>query len=249
MKSSVASASQATDPATRPAAGPVAGPAGAATRVAAALLEGGPQTAAALATHLELTGTAVRRHLDTLLVAGHVIAGSRAPYGPGAGAPARRGRGRPARVYTLTATGRDAFTQGYDDLAVDALQFLAEHAGEPAVAAFARRRADDLERRYASVRTHSDPATALAEALSADGYAATTVPGPLGVQVCQHHCPVAHVAERFPQLCEAEAEAFTHLLGTHVTRLATIAGGDGVCTTLVPQLRGARPIVPRKDTR
>jgi predicted ArsR family transcriptional regulator len=231
--------------ATRPAASPV----GAATRVAAALLEGGPQTAAALATHLELTGTAVRRHLDTLLAAGHVVAGSRAPYGPGAGTPTRRGRGRPARVYTLTATGRDAFTQGYDDLAGDALQFLADHVGEQAVAAFAKGRATELESRYAAVRTSADPIIALAEALSADGYAATTVPGPLGVQVCQHHCPVAHVAERFPQLCEAEAEAFTNLLGTHVTRLATIAGGDGVCTTLVPQLSGARPSVPRKDTR
>lgn len=229
--------------------GPANGPAGAAVRVAQALLEGGPQTAAALAEHLELTGTAVRRHLDTLIAAGRVAAGSRAPYGPGAGALVRRGRGRPARVYTLTAAGRDAFTQGYDELAVDALQFLADQAGEEAVVAFARARAAQQERRYAHVRSSADPVTALAEALSADGYAATTVPGPLGVQVCQHHCPVAHVAERFPQLCEAEAEAFTNLLGTHVTRLATIAAGDGVCTTLVPRPSGTPPTVPRKDPR
>jgi predicted ArsR family transcriptional regulator len=52
-----------------------------------------------------------------------------------------------------------------------------------------------------------------------------------GQQLCQHHCPVAHVAAEFPQLCEAETEAFARLLGTPVQRLATIAHGDGICTT------------------
>ncbi|NUO91072.1 MAG: transcriptional regulator, partial [Dermatophilaceae bacterium] len=82
-----------------------------------------------------------------------------------------------------------------------------------------------------------DRTRALARALSADGYAATTrsAPGPAGEQLCQHHCPVAHTAEQFPELCEAEAEVFSRLLGTHVQRLATIAHGDGVCTTFVPR--------------
>jgi hypothetical protein len=35
-------------------------------------------------------------------------------------------------------------------------------------------------------------------------------------------------------MCEAETEAFARVLGTHVQRLATIADGDGVCTTFVP---------------
>jgi predicted ArsR family transcriptional regulator len=47
---------------------------------------------------------------------------------------------------------------------------------------------------------------------------------------------VAHVAEEFPELCEAETEAFSRLLGTPVQRLATIARGDGVCTTHVTDL-------------
>lgn len=83
---------------------------------------------------------------------------------------------------------------------------------------------------------------ALAKALTLDGYAATakSAPGPhSGEQLCQHHCPVAHVAEQFPQLCEAETEVFSRLLGTHVQRLATIAHGDGVCTTFIPRSGGA----------
>jgi predicted ArsR family transcriptional regulator len=42
------------------------------------------------------------------------------------------------------------------------------------------------------------------------------------------------VAAEFPQLCEAETEAFSRLLGVHVQRLATLAHGDHVCTTHVP---------------
>ena len=76
---------------------------------------------------------------------------------------------------------------------------------------------------------------ALAAALTAHGYAATTETRPrAGVQLCQHHCPVAHVAAEFPELCEAETRAFERVLGTYVQRLATIAHGDGVCTTHVP---------------
>ena len=84
----------------------------------------------------------------------------------------------------------------------------------------------------------------LADALSDIGFAATTEPAPAGAQLCQHHCPVSHVAEQFPQLCEAETEAFARLLGHHVQRLATIAHGDGVCTTCIPDL----PIEKEKVT-
>jgi predicted ArsR family transcriptional regulator len=74
----------------------------------------------------------------------------------------------------------------------------------------------------------------LADALSADGFAASAGTTPAGAQICQHHCPVAHVAAEFPQLCEAETAMFADLLGSHVQRLATIAHGDGVCTTHLP---------------
>jgi predicted ArsR family transcriptional regulator len=136
----------------------------------------------------------------------------------------------------------------YDDLAAAALQFIAEVAGEDGVRQFATARAGSLAARYgpavdAAGADPHDRAGALARALSTDGYASTTRPSPTGgragqpdagVQLCQGHCPVQHVAERFPQLCEAETEAFSSLLGVHVQRLATLAGGAHVCTTHVP---------------
>lgn len=212
---------------------------GAPARVARALLEAGPSTAPALASHLGLTGTAVRRHLDNLVASGHVTVSERAPFGPAAGRVHTRGRGRPAKVYALNGTGRDAFEAAYDDLAVGALRFLRDTQGPEAVHEFAQHRVIELERRYGQVMSASDVESRisqLAESLSQDGFAASVVetPSATTVQMCQHHCPVGHVAAEFPELCDAEAEAFSRLLGVHVTRLATIAAGDEICTTLIP---------------
>ena len=212
---------------------PVAVPEGDAptrARVVQTILQNGPSTAADLARLLDLTPAAVRRHLDHLVEEGTVSAAEQRVYGT-------RGRGRPARVFKLTESGRDGLDHQYDDLAVDALRFLAETQGEDAVVAFARRRVAFIERDYAEVSTARPdltPAEALAEVLTQGGYAAGVRQIPIGEQLCQQHCPVAHVAAEFPQLCEAETEAIGKVLGRHVQRLATIAHGDGVCTTCIP---------------
>ncbi len=183
----------------------------------------------------------MRRHLDALL--GEEMIEVRQ-----ARSRARRGRGRPAKAFAVTDAGRSAFYHAYDDLATSALRFLADSVGEEAVGEFARRRIAELEERYRPVVRAAPPhqrVRVLAEALSADGYAAGTADAQApagGQQLCQHHCPVSHVAQRFPQLCEAETEAFGRLLGTPVQRLATIAHGDGVCTThITPQTLAAQP--------
>ena len=209
-------------------------------RVARSILTNGPSSAAVLAERLELTPAAVRRHLDHLLEDGLVESREERVYGP-------RGRGRPAKVFVLTDTGRHAFHQAYDDLAATALRFIAEAGGDDAVVAFARQRVGELEKRYRALldlAPEGKEAEVLAQALTADGYAASTLQAGAGEQLCQHHCPVAHVAEQFPQLCEAETEVFSRLLGKHVQRLATIAHGDGVCTTHIP---GPQPVSPVSD--
>jgi predicted ArsR family transcriptional regulator len=207
--------------------------------VARLLLEQGPVSAASVAVELGLSPTAVRRHLDALLADGEACEKQAPTRG-------QRGRGRPPRHFSLTEAGRARFGHAYDDLAVSALRFLREHGGEDAVRAFAEQRVRSLiGQQRSAVTAESDSsqrAEVLANLLTREGYAASTrkvgTPGdPLSgshMQLCQHHCPVAHVAAEFPQLCEAETAAFADLLGTHVQRLATIARGDAVCTTHVP---------------
>ncbi len=218
-------------------------------RVVRSLLEDGPASAAGLSERLGFTAAGVRRHLDALVADGLAEARNRSPYGP----DPRRGRGRPARIYALTPEGRESFPQAYDDLASRALRHLALVGGDDAVAAFARAQVAALEERYAAALAGLAPdqqARALAQALSADGYAASAEPSPYGGdQLCQHHCPVAHVAAEFPQLCEAETELFARLLGRHVQRLSTIGRGGHVCTTAIPPAQHLHQIQPSQSER
>jgi predicted ArsR family transcriptional regulator len=111
---------------------------------------------------------------------------------------------------------------------------------------FARRRVAPIEQHYDEIvsgEPELEPSQALARALTQGGYAASVRQGPVGEQLCQQHCPVSHVAHEFPQLCEAETEVISKVLGRHVQRLATIAHGDGVCTTCIPSI--TRTSAPR----
>ena len=201
-------------------------------RVARSILVNGASTTAALAERLDLTPAAVRRHLDQLVDEGAVEA--REPR-----SATVRGRGRPAKLFALTEVGRDGFDQQYDDLAVQALRFLAETGGDDAVRRFAERRVSFVEDRFGEMTQANpdlSPAEVLAKIFTDEGYAAAVRDLPTAEQLCQQHCPVSHVAHEFPQLCEAETEAIGRVLGRHVQRLATIAHGDGVCTTCIPDL-------------
>jgi len=199
-------------------------------RVVRLLLERGPSTAADLSRLLGLSPAAIRRHLDAMIADGTITT-----------APVRvrrpRGRGRPARHYKLTEAGHRAGPTAYSDLAAAALRYLADTCGEEAVIEFARTRGLDLERQIrgaVSAVAPADRPAALAAAMTRAGYTASVSEVQTGIQICQHHCPVQYVAERFPALCEAETAMLARLLDTHVQRLATIAHGDGVCTTHIP---------------
>jgi predicted ArsR family transcriptional regulator len=194
------------------------------------LLESGTITAGQIGERLGLSAAGVRRHLDALIDAGEAESVPAAAW-------QQEGRGRPAKRYRLTAGGRAKLGHSYDDLASAAMRQLREIGGEDAVRTFARQRIDAI---LSGVEPDADvevTAGRIAAALSKAGYVTTTtqVRGPInGVQICQHHCPVSHVAEEFPELCETEQQAMAEVLGTHVQRLATIVNGDCACTTHVP---------------
>ena len=199
------------------------------------LLETGSITAAEIGRRLGISAAGVRRHLDALVDGGDAEANPAAAW-------QQAGRGRPAKRYRLTAGGRAKLEHTYDDLASAAMRQLREIGGEEAVRTFARRRIDTILDGVAPAGSAADSAVEdaadrVAEALTRAGYATTTtrVGGPVkGIQICQHHCPVSHVAEEFPELCEAEQQAISEVLGTHVQQLASIANGDCACTTHIP---------------
>ncbi|MCU1432753.1 MAG: putative transcriptional regulator [Actinotalea sp.] len=203
-------------------------------RILRLVVEEGPVSVVELARDLDLSTAGVRRHVAGLEEAGQVVAHAvRATGEPR--------RGRPARRFVATDRGQTALSNAYSDLAAQALQFLAQMGGEDAVQGFARRRVETLEAQLGQ-RVHDagvdvmHRAAALSSGLAGEGYAASVrpVPGGRAVQLCQGHCPVRDVAAQFPQLCEAETQLFSRLLGVHVQRLSTLAAGGHVCTTHIP---------------
>ncbi len=211
-------------------------PGEAAERIARALLQAGPSTAADLAEALGMTTAGVRRPLNSLIDAGFVMAHERAPYGP----TPKRGRGRPGSTFVLTAAGRAACGQAYDDLALAALRFMSSQYGPEAIETFATGRARLLADAVAHVGIGGVSPQDVADSLTRAGYAAEVRPlGDIAVQLCQHHCPVVDAAREFPVLCEAETTELGRVLGRHVTRLATLAHGDEVCTAVIPLEAGS----------
>lgn len=216
--------------------------------VARAILERGPASAVELAERLSITPAGIRRHLDSLVAEGVLE-----PREAHLSSVNVRGRGRPAKVFVMTDGGREKFEHSYDDLAVSALKFMSSASNGELVQGFAKSRAAEFERLSSQTITRknsiADKALALSDYLCEEGYSSTTNTNTHGVEICQHHCPVAHVAAEFPQLCDAETEIFSKILGTHVQRLATIANGDGVCTTFVPVVQPNNKSVKAKSVK
>lgn len=198
-------------------------------RVVVALLKLGPVTANDLGSRLGLSAAGVRRHLDILVEEGLAETVDRRTTG----------RGRPAKHFRLTEHGRAQFGHGYDSLATTALDALREVGGSDAVRAFARRRVENALEGIAPAADSSESAVEettrrLADAFDEHGYAVTVTRAGHGVQLCQHHCPVAAVAADHPELCEAELEVIAEKVGLHVQPLASITDGHGICTTNIP---------------
>jgi len=197
------------------------------------VLRQGPISAVQLARELGLAQAGIRRHLNVLESKGLIE--ERQTWAPS------RGRGRPARYFVASQTAHQGDGEGSHALAVDVLDYLNQLAGPDASKGFAQHRAGVLAKRYTKRVTQAGPAPqdrarALAAALNEDGFAASLRAGPGGttMQLCLGHCPIHQVAATYPEICQAEMAAIAELLGIHVQSLATIAGGDHVCTTTLP---------------
>jgi predicted ArsR family transcriptional regulator len=195
-------------------------------------------TVAELATELKLTGMGVRRHLDALAAQGLVESVT----------SLRRGVGRPAAGWRLTAQGLELFPRSYDRLALELLEDLVDHAGPDAVAAVFARRGEKLAAQYEEELAESTEFTARAHALARlrdeMGYAArcdATGDGDLVLTEC--NCAVHKVAERHPEVCAMELSLFRAVMGhgVEVTRISHTMAGDSVCAyRLRPRDDGGR---------
>ncbi len=173
-----------------------------------------------LADRIGLTPNALRRHLKELELEGVVHYRREI-----------RGVGGPVFAYALTEAGESLFPRAYDTALAEVLEVVRAQRGEEGVVELFRRRWEQIaeETRSALVELPI-PARAerLAELLTSLGYMAELHEG-ASTTLTEHNCAIRVVAERFPEVCDAEERFITEVLGTTVIRQAHIAKGGSCC--------------------
>jgi predicted ArsR family transcriptional regulator len=196
-----------------------------ATRVLYALKATGPQTADAIARRLGFTATAARQHLDRLLSEALVQFTDR-----------RRGIGRPARLWSLTAKGHGRFPDNHAGLSLELLRAAAKAFGAGGLARLIAEREKVMERLY-QVRLAGGAGLAgrlrrLASQRSEEGYMAAIERKPDGSFLLkENHCPICVAAKTCQGLCRSELDLFRRLLGPEadVERVEHIMAGARRC--------------------
>jgi DeoR family suf operon transcriptional repressor len=182
-----------------------------------------PLTAKELGAKLGISLNAVRHHLKELEAEG-LIGYDRQ----------HRGVGAPAFAYRLSALGEALFPRRYEAALLEFLDHLVEREGRAAAVRVLEAHYAALARRLEAELAGAPPVRRLevvARALADEGYMAESrLPaGDSFGTLTEHNCAVQAVAERFPELCAAEARFLESALGTAVERRAHILGGCAAC--------------------
>jgi len=144
----------------------------------------------------------------------------------------RRSAGRPRQLYTLTQEAERSFPHSYEHFALDLLLCVGQTGGTEVDHLFAARQ-QLLAQRY-QARLHGlaleDRVVALVELLTEQGYMAEHVHLEEGaIELVQHNCPIAQVAQRYDQACRCERALYEQLLEVTVVSEGTIAEGSRCC--------------------
>ena len=178
-------------------------------------------TAQELAERLGSSLNAIRHHLKEL-EAESLIAYDRE----------RRGVGAPVFAYRLSAAGEALFPRRYEETLLEVLDQVVERGGREAALAALEGQFEALRKKLAPAIDRAPPeqrAEIVTRALVNEGYMAewegTSTEGALR----EHNCAVHAVAQRFPELCAAEAKFLEEMLGASVERQSHILNGCAAC--------------------
>ena len=186
-----------------------------------ALKREGPLTARDLAERLDVSPNAIRHHLKEL------EADSLVTYGR-----EQRGIGAPTFAYQLSPSGDALFPKRYEQTLVQVLEGLAGRQGRGAAIDLLDEQYSGLTRRLTAELADAAPTERLAavtQALSDAGYMAEWNEAAGTFQLAEHNCAIRAVAERFPEVCAAEARFLETVLGAAVERRQHIVGGCNAC--------------------
>lgn len=178
-------------------------------------------TATELAARLDASLNGVRHHLKEL-EAEHLIEYDRE----------RRGVGAPVFAYRLTAQGEALFPRRYEGTLLQLLDQVAQRDGREAAAALLESQFDAMAERLSPAMadaTNEERVEQVTRALADEGFMAEWTHAPAGMAVIAHNCAILAVAERFPEVCEAEQRFLARTLDATVERQSHILSGCGAC--------------------
>lgn len=162
---------------------------------------------AELASFLNITEMAVRRHLNTLekekMVQTVLV---------------RKAMGRPINLYQLTEAGEESFPRNYANLTIDLLRDIEELSGEEMVHQLFIRRKKRLLDKYEPVLQETEFAAKiakLAQIQNENGYMVEWERNDDGsFSFKEYNCPISRIAQSYPIACQCEQELFQEILQT-----------------------------------
>lgn len=179
----------------------------------------GTMSVETLATELEISKVAVRRHLDQLEDQGFIGHSSE-----------RCERGRPKFVYSLTNEGDGLFPDRSADFACDLLSQLGRRHGPAAIDALLM---DQADANIESLRRETDGmdfdarVEAVVKQFNERGYVADVerlVDG--SYRIVEHNCPIRDVAEHYPQVCREELRVYSEVTGGTVVKTCCMIANE-----------------------
>jgi DeoR family suf operon transcriptional repressor len=180
-----------------------------------------PLTARELAVRLGVSLNAARHHLKELEVEG--LVSYRREH---------RGVGAPVFAYRLSPAGEELFPRRYCETLTAILGTVVERQGREAAVSLLDAYFQLLAGRIQGQVAGVEPAERLkvvARALSEEGYMAEVTPGEGSAVLTEHNCAIPAVAERFPEICAAEARFLAETLNAEVERTGHILNGCPAC--------------------
>jgi len=181
----------------------------------------GRLTAADLAERLGVSLNAVRHHLREL-ESEQLVEYDRE----------RRGVGAPAFAYRLTERGEALFPRRYEGTLLQLLEQLERRDGREAAVSMLESQFDTIAERLEPALAGASPQNRLelvTRTMANEGFMTEWRETPDTTDVVSHNCALLAVAERFPELCEAERRFLTRALDASVDRVSHILNGCGAC--------------------
>ena len=143
-----------------------------------------------------------------------------------------RGVGAPVFAYRLTAAGEALFPQRYEATLTSLLDHMVQRNGHAGTVAQLESRYDAMVaqlREQLADAPIQERLAVVARLLNGEGYMAeASVNGTTGT-LTEHNCAIRLVAERFPEICAAEARFLAAVLGGAVERKRHILSGCSAC--------------------